>query len=154
MTDSRTLIIGRDACKAMRNPTLWLGLLLLATLAGCSGTADGPETVQVTGKVVLDGQLVENGTVVFESPDGLDRTFGGTIEDGEFSFPSSIGRKKVRIEGYREVPGKTTLGPDGTTRVPMTEQYVPPDFNVKTTLESVVDANGENEFVYKLRTSS
>lgn len=74
-------------------------------LAGCGG-GDGPELLQVTGKVTLDGKAVQSGVVTF-LPDNSRQTSGpiatGLIsEDGTYSLVSPGNRPGV-IKGFHIV---------------------------------------------------
>lgn len=53
---------------------------LSTTVPGCGGPARSP-TAKVLGTVVVDGQPVKEGTIVFESPG--QRPANGKIQDGE-----------------------------------------------------------------------
>ncbi len=143
---SRTVVVG--------GLTAVVGLALSFAVSGCNGGADGPPLVGVSGEVVLDGVPVKHGVIVFESADGKTRSYGGTIEDGEFSFDSTAGAKRVRIEAYRDVHDARVLGPDGVSMTAGSEQYVPDTYNARSSLESVVELEGDGEFFYKLRTES
>ncbi len=55
------------------------------------------------------------------------------------------------ITATREIPGKTVVGgaPDDPP-VPAIEQYLPEQYNEKTTLEADVSDSGANEFSFDL----
>jgi len=70
----------------VRNRRFWclLAIIVLAglstTVPGCGGPVRSP-TAKVLGTVVVDGQPVKEGTIVFESPG--QRPANGKIQDGE-----------------------------------------------------------------------
>ncbi len=73
--------------------------------AGCGGS-DGPELLEVTGKVTLDGKSIQSGVVTF-LPDNSRQTSGpiatGLIkEDGTYSLVSPGNRPGV-IKGFHIV---------------------------------------------------
>lgn len=89
-------------------------LLIIGTLfcscflTGCGGS-DGPELLQVTGKVTLDGQPVQSGVVTF-LPDNSRQTSGPMatgliLEDGTYTVLSPGNRPGV-IKGFHIVTVK------------------------------------------------
>ncbi|WP_298860489.1 hypothetical protein [uncultured Gimesia sp.] len=121
-------------------------------LTGCGGANDGPATFPVSGKVTWDGKPVVEGNIIFRDAEEKTASAAGKIEDGEFSFRAIAGKKTVVITATREVPGKTAVGgaPDEPA-VPAIEQYIPADYNEKSTLEAVVSDSGSNEFEFDLK---
>lgn len=123
----------------------------LLLVCGCGGPAgDAPETHAVSGTATFDGEPVPEASLVFEDPDGKDRSFGAIVSDGAWSTEMTAGPKRVRITATRTVPGKTEPGPSGEEAVPATEQYLPPKYNTETTLEIEVTPDGPNEFPFDL----
>lgn len=121
-------------------------------LTGCGGASDAPVTYPVSGKVTLDGEPLAEGNIIFRDAADKVASAAGKIENGEFSFEAVAGKKAVVITATREVPGKTVVGgaPDEPP-VPAIEQYLPPTYNEKTTLEADVSASGANEFTFELK---
>ncbi|WP_299460408.1 hypothetical protein [uncultured Gimesia sp.] len=130
-------------------------LLILActagAFAGCGGGSEGPATYPVSGKVTFDGAPLTEGQIIFRDAAGKAASAAGKIENGEFSFQSTAGKKEVVITATREIPGKTVVGgaPDEPP-VPAIEQYLPQNYNEKTTLEADVSGSGSNEFSFDL----
>ncbi|QDT25923.1 hypothetical protein Pan153_26280 [Gimesia panareensis] len=122
-------------------------------LSGCGGGDAGPTTYPVTGKVTVDGEPLAEGNVIFRDAEGKAASGAGKIEQGTFSFETVAGKKAVVITANREIPGKTVAGgaPDEPP-VPAVEQYLPAEYNEKTTLEAEVSEAGPNEFTFELKT--
>ena len=122
--------------------------------AGCGGGAsEGPAVYPVSGTVTLNGEPVQEGAMVFMDPDGQSKSFGARIENGEFSTEMTPGKKKVEITATRESKTKMSPGPSGGPPVPAIEQYIPAEYNEKTTLEADVSADGGNEIKFELKSS-
>lgn len=122
-------------------------------LSGCGGGDAGPTTYPVTGKVTVDGEPLAEGNIIFRDAEGKAASGAGKIEQGAFSFETVAGKKAVVITANREIPGKTVAGgaPDEPP-VPAVEQYLPAEYNEKTTLEAEVSEAGPNEFTFELKT--
>ena len=124
-----------------------LGLILLLgcslALAACGGGVEGPPTYTVSGNVTLDGNPVAEGDIIFRAADGKGRSDAGMITGGTFAFEATAGKKLVAITAVREVPGKFDESNPGE-KVPMREQYIPAQYNEKTTLEAEVGESGDN----------
>ncbi len=123
-----------------------LALFAVASLLliGC-GKTSGPETQTVTGSVTFDGTPVAEGEIVFRDAAGQTRSCGGPIKDGKYSFDASPGSKKVEITAMRDVPGKMDTSNPGV-EVPLREQYIPANYNTKSTLTAEVSGSDPIDF--------
>jgi len=119
----------------------------LAVPLGCS-SGDGMERAQVRGKVHVDGQPLEEGSINF-FPAGTAEgpSAGGVIAQGTYDLPQDlgpvVGKNRVEIRGVkrtgRMVPNH--MAP-GTMREELVEA-LPIDVNTKSTLVRDV-ASGSN----------
>lgn len=98
MQCSRSFFVTRFA-------TSTLTLLLITVVVGCGG-AEQAKVVQVTGKVMLDGQPMKFGTVTFQPSKGQPAS-GEIKSNGEFALSTyrpgdgaAVGRHKVKITSY------------------------------------------------------
>jgi hypothetical protein len=124
-------------------------------LAGCGGGDTGPTTYPVSGKVTVDGEPLAEGNIIFRDAAGKATSGAGMIEQGAFTFETVPGKKAVVITANREIPGKTVAGgAPGEPAVPAVEQYLPAEYNEKTTLEAEVTESGPNEFTFELKTKA
>lgn len=136
---------------------IFLSSIVLQFIAcGCGGST-GPVTVTVSGSVSLNGKPVPSGQIIFNDVAGVEKAYAGLIQDGEFSFPSTLGQKKVSISSPQEVIGKSTVvggtpGDPVSTENPALEivEAIPSRYNETTTLTADVTSNGENEFPFEL----
>jgi len=120
--------------------------LLLAATAPLGCGRSGPETYPVSGTVTFDGQPVPDGHIQFVPADGKGLPDPGKIENGEFSFDAKPGPKRVEIEASRET------GPvDKSMGLAPRESYIPPCYNLETTLTAEVTPDGPNEFNFPLK---
>jgi hypothetical protein len=110
----------------------WGGLLVPALLAlpGCGDSSVG----RVSGKVTVDTQLVEEGTIAFYPEDGKTRTSGGPIKKGIYSVEVPVGTMLVRIS-MPKIVGKKKLynTPDSLERN-LTAEALPARYNTETEL--------------------
>src|SRR5262245_44741406 len=89
-------------------------LLCLAFLPGCGGTGQ----VEVEGTVTYDGQPVKAGAIAFVPADNQGLSSGGTILDGKYHIPASVGPKtgKYRVEiRWAKPTGKKFKSETGAT---------------------------------------
>lgn len=132
---------------------LTLTLLGLFLLCGC-GDSDTVKRVPVSGTVTLDGEPLPEGEIVLRPANGPGATDGGKIENGAFSFEVTPGSKSIEITAWREIPGsyqQLETGESGSSR----EQYVPSEYNEKTTLTADIPESGlESPLTFELKTGS
>lgn len=120
---------------------------VLVGVGGCGG-AGGPERVEVAGKVELDGQPLDAGTITF-IPQGTGTAATGPIAEGQYALPltqgPSPGKCRVEILSYRET-GRKVEGPtsDGSGRAAEMKQIIPPRYNTHSELECVLRTEGKN----------
>ncbi len=137
----------------MKSPCVLI-LLFLLGLSPCVGCGpSGPTTVPVSGKVTLDGAPVAEGDIYFRDAEGKGGSYAGKIVNGEYTFESTPGPKTVEIRATREVPGKFDESNPGE-KVPLIEQYIPPQYNSETTLKAEVAESGENVHNFDLQSGS
>ncbi|QDU07611.1 hypothetical protein [Gimesia aquarii] len=133
----------------MRGPTFGLQLfcyaIVLLIFTGCGGTSDAPQQVKVEGTVTFDGEPLSTGSIVFDPSDGKGGSSAGGIENGKFQFDSQLGKKKVLISATRETGEKDQYDE------PITESYIPKQYNSETTLTAEVKPDGENKFEFALK---
>jgi hypothetical protein len=114
--------------------------------SGCSRTAPS-----VDGKVLLDGQRVESGSIKFVPMDPqLGPDAGATIEDGQYKIDKGLRVGEYRVEIRSPKPTrKTFIDPVSNVQVPMQEEAVLPEYNEKSRLRKKVEA-GANIFDFEV----
>ena len=105
----------------------------------------GPKMYDITGKVYFDGTPVAKGDITLRPEKPTTAPQGTSIKDGSFQLKAGEGKYKVEIISTRVVPGKK--GPMGEDAI---EEFIPPKYNTKTTLEAEVKSSGKNDFIFEL----
>lgn len=90
-------------------PRRWLGAALISgLLAGCGGPSDQPDLGSVSGTVTLDGEPLEDATLIFQPESGRP-AYAVTDGDGYYELQYSastagamVGKHLVYISTYRE----------------------------------------------------
>lgn len=137
-----TSTLRRDCCYTLP------AILLALTVAGC-GEGDSLNRGAISGRVTLDGQPLETGSISFWPTDGTQGPMAtGPIAAGQYSLESKVGpvvgKHSVKIEAIRDTGKKN----DGGS--PITEQIVPPQYNAQTTLKVEIK-QGENTQDFELK---
>ncbi len=132
-------------------PRSFLGgtvLTLLIGLPGCGGAPaeSGPARYPLSGKVTLDGQPVESGSISFLPPteQAPVRVSGGTITAGAYSVPkekgANAGSYRVEIRALKPT-GKKVKDPDLGGEKDVMVEAIPAKFNEKSILTAEVAAD-------------
>jgi len=136
----------------MRLETIVATLLLL--MVGCS---DGEvERMAVSGKVTIDGQVVETGSITFTSMEnGNGQAVGQVIENGRYKIlrqaGATPGHYRVEIFGYRKTGRQV---PDMDLPGQMTDeavQFLPPQFNRRSELRVEILNSGNDDLNFELK---
>jgi hypothetical protein len=113
--------------------------LLLAAASGC-----GHPEAKVTGRVTLDGEPVQDGTILFTPKDGKGQAASGEIKGGQFTATKvTPGVNKVQINGKKS-KGKIKPYKDSDTEIEEFEELIPAEYNLNSTLEVEIKA-GDND---------
>jgi hypothetical protein len=132
---------------------LGLGLVCLFLTYGCGA---GDKRAAVSGKVTLDGQAVESGSITFQPIEGTQGPSAGTaVTKGVYQIPRAQGPLpgvyRVEIYSQRKTGNKIPAGspaPPGTL-VEEVVEAVPARFNAQSTLRSEV-RSGNNPLDFNL----
>lgn len=129
------------------SPMLSLLLPVLLIVAGCAKSDSNRGDIR--GEVKLDGQMVEQGSILFTPIEGSQGTAtGGNIVNGIYQLTGvaapMIGHYRVEIHGLRKT-GKKIPKPYSQSGEMIDEQVeaIPPSFNSASTLRVEVKT-GEN----------
>lgn len=139
-------------------------LVALAILVGCSSEDAGrPKRVQVTGKVIYQGQPVEGAHVTFAPQgQGLSPAFGTTDASGVFKLSTfgaddgaqpgsyAVTISKTITEGPKDAPIQNTGTPPPP---PKTTEMLPVKYKTASSsgFTAKVEANGANDFPFELK---
>lgn len=118
-------------------------LLLLAFAAGCGSS--GIPTYAVQGEVLVDGNPVEQGDILFVPLDGKLAPEGMRITRGKFSGKAKAGPNRIEITAL-EI-GPDTVYVDG---VPLAANFLPECYNRQSILEEMVERRHDNTYRFQL----
>jgi hypothetical protein len=131
-------------------------VLSCAILAACGcGTRSGLEKVIVSGKISYRGEPIQEGEIRFTPIKGTRGMANITyINRGEYRFTGrggvQVGTFRVEVLSYRPIPGAkpyTAEQADGRPEIKVgeipTEQFLPPEYNKKSTLEVTIDSESD-----------
>jgi hypothetical protein len=120
-----------------------LPVLLIA--AGCGGgKPSGPKSVEVKGKVTMDGTPLANGRIVFDEGPSIPAA-ELDIKDGAYSGLVQAGKKTVRISAFKAPPAQKGP-PKGPGYETMQVNILPAKYNKDSKETREVTEAGPNEF--------
>lgn len=130
--------------------SLWLVTL---SMLGCGGS----NRAAVEGKVTLDGQAVDVGTISFIPSDGDSKSGAwGDIKDGNYAIPTqsgpTVGECRVEIRWMRKT-GRMQPGMVPGTEAPEWANVIPPAYNNQSKLKATV-APAKNQFDFPLQSDA
>ncbi len=130
-----------------------LALLFLTVLCGCD---QGPKRNYIYGRVTLDGQPLDFGSITFV-PDPTGPKASGIIEQGHYQIEAArgplTGGKFVEIRAPRysaDEPMPATRS-DKMRQLAVAPEALPQRYNAKTELRATVTEDGPNEFNFELQ---
>ncbi len=130
-----------------------LALLLLTVFCGCD---HGPKRNYIYGRVTVDGQPLDFGSITFV-PDPTGPKASGIIEQGRYQIEAArgplAGGKFVEIRAPRfpaDEPIPTTKT-DKMRQLAVAPEALPQRYNAKTELRVSVTDDGPNEFNFELQ---
>lgn len=122
-----------------------------ATLTGCGGVDDAPVTVKISGEVTYNGKPMPKGAIIFRSTDGVGKSISAEITDGKYEVECTLGNKRVEITAMREEKGAVNKTLASGESGPALEQYVPQEYNDKSTLTADVKDASDQKFDFPLK---
>jgi hypothetical protein len=124
-------------------------LLLMGMSAAIGCGASGPERFAVSGQVTFDGAPLADGEIVF-TPDKTTAgpTAADRIENGAYDIAAEhgpvAGGYSIAITAERPSGRKVRADIIGDATVDQLEQYVPPEYNARTTLRADFSADRDD----------
>lgn len=143
----------------------WRLTCVIVLLCLCAGCDSRPKTVGLQGEASFDGHAIERGTIDFVPVDGTaGGSAGAPIAKGRYEISAKAGlfpdgTYLVRIIGLRKT-GKTAMAPNrlmpkGSLLVELDENFIPPIYNIDTTLKvRVADLPDKNKVNFQLGKTS
>ena len=111
---------------------------------GCSGGSSGKPTVEVKGKVTLDGQPLASGKIVFDEGPTIPAT-ELEIKNGAYEGKTTPGSKTVRITSFKAVSAPKGMA-GGAYEKGMEENFLPAKYNTASKDIKEVKDGSKNEF--------
>lgn len=110
--------------------------MLVATLPGCGGGSSSHSTISVRGTVLLDGQPLDMGTILFEPKDGKGTGVSASIVTGSYETRVEPGLKIVRVSYPKVVRTEPAYpGSPDSPIIDITEEQIPAKYNSQSRLE-------------------
>ena len=131
-----------------------LGLCLISLFVvtqgiGCGGSSDRPPIGEVSGTITLDGKPLVRALVEF-APEGGRVSYGTTDDNGyyELKYTNEVDGAMIGMHTVRIATSTAgDIGEGDDKKAP--EEFVPPEFNTKTTQKAEVES-GSNTFDFQI----
>jgi hypothetical protein len=137
-----------------RTLPLWFLVSFAAPLlSGCSDPYAG--RYAVSGTVKLEGQPLDDGSIMFVPLDGQDTRSGAGITNGEYNLPRQHGLKPgwylVQLtSGDGKTPAREEdIGGPSSTNIVSVDR-IPPEWNVESKQKKEVTSSGPNQFDFDI----
>ena len=117
------------------------GLCLMILGCGKQPAYEGPSRMALGGRVTIDGQPVDGGTISFIPQASAQRVSGGSIVNGAYYIPEEKGANQgsYRVEIHWQKPvGKKFRDPDTGEMKDVMKESIPAKFNTKSTLTATI----------------
>ena len=114
---------------------------LLPLLSGC-GAAES----EVSGTVLMDGQPLAEGEIIFEDPAKATTPAAEKIVNGKYSLKVLPGPKKVKI-----LSSRLTGRPDPVMGMSAREQAIGPEYNEQTKLTADIKAGTQTGVDFEVK---
>jgi hypothetical protein len=132
----------------------WIVSIVTVVLSGCSDPYAG--RMEVTGAVILQGQPLKDGSILFIPLEKQDTQGGTQIISGEYKIPPQNGLKPgkylVRLtagDGKTPAHEEQAAAPGGSTNI-VSMDLIPEEWNTKSKHEVEVKAKSVNRFDFDI----
>jgi hypothetical protein len=145
-----------DCKRFLHFPGYLLALGLIAVVIGCGPAT--PERASVSGKVTLDGQAIEQGSISFLPAEGnAGPSAGGVIANGRYDIEKKdgpiLGKTRIELRAWkksgRQIPNPMSAGSMMDEKV----EAFPKEFNEESTLLKEIKS-GHNTFDFELESNN
>jgi hypothetical protein len=139
----------------MLRPLVAFTIFGLVAVCGCGTRSD---KLPVSGEIKLDGVPLETGAIRLTSiGDARVQATGAFVENGQFDIPQSKGLSPgtyhVEINSPNDdAPPIMDRATPGGPGIPTQPDRIPPEFNINSKQRVEVTADGENHFVFDVKT--
>jgi hypothetical protein len=134
--------------------------LVIAGLLPLTGCGPKTDRLAISGKVTLDGQQLDRGSIRFTSEAGQKLLVSGAlIKEGQYNIPLEKGllpgKYRVQITSPDlDAPPVMTPPTDAGPGTPVQPERIPPEYNVKSDKTVEVTTDGDNLFVFEIVSDS
>lgn len=132
-----------------------LPLLGLGLIVGCGGVENELGRKAISGKVTLDGQPLDHGSIAFEPLSDSGVRSGSTITDGAYSVEElkglPPGEYRVRINSA-ESTGPEPEGAPGEPTQNVSKERVPATWNSRSEEKVTITDDSDNTFNFDIKT--
>jgi len=150
-----TIVLERvPYCRCARY--LLICLAIVGATGGC-GESDPLGRHAISGSVTLDGAPIEKGSIGFQPADKSITSGGDAIANGKYSIPREtglpIGKYRVTINAPKPgTGGDVTAGALPGEAVPVPQELIPPEWNVKS--EQFIEVTEKGPYVFNFDVKS
>ncbi|MGL6075633.1 MAG: hypothetical protein ACRC8S_15875 [Fimbriiglobus sp.] len=120
---------------------IWLSFLLICMI-GCGGR----EETEVSGTVLMDGQPLAEGEIIFEDVAGATTPGAGKIESGKYKILVKAGSKKVKI-----LASRATSKVDKLMGSAAREQALGSEYNTETKLKAEIQTGKQTGVDFEVK---
>lgn len=133
-------------CSSHEHGGFWLLTVVVGLVAAGCGTPDA--RVECSGSISFAGEPLEEGSISFQPLTGGSRSEGAVIAAGRYTARVLPGRYRVEIRGSRPIADAGAIRSDMPGEI--REDFVPPQYNDKSTLEATIPPDGSSELSFDL----
>jgi hypothetical protein len=127
------------------------GLILAGVLVGVAGCG-GPRKARIYGKITLDGQAVDNGTIGFIPVEGKGTPASTQIDkEGKYQLDVPVGRMRVEIHSEKVIGKKKVMNTPDSPTIDVKDEVIPDRYHRASTLFREVKAREEMNFELRTR---
>ena len=137
-----------------------IGVLLaiagFGVLSGCDSSESGPQRVPVHGKVMVNGEPVNTGSITF-TPVASGLMAGTAISNGQYSIAEKEGpvignqRVEIRVRGFtgKQIPASPAMPGTTSEMIDEIKNIAPPKYNLESEITREIQA-GDNTHDFDL----
>jgi hypothetical protein len=139
-----------------RVPASFISAVAIISLAAISGCGPHSDRRALTGKVMLNGTPLDEGTIRFASVGAEKNSASGSIiQNGEYKIPEEKGLRpgtyRVEISAPDNSKPPASFGTPGQPRTPATAvERIPAEYNSNSKKTVEVTADGDNHFDFDI----
>src|SRR5262245_55766370 len=123
-----------------------LAAAVFLTAAALAVPGCGSSLAEVSGTVLVDGNALPEGEIIFEAEDGKTTPAASPIKDGKYTVLLRPGAKKVKVNASRPPLKRDPVLGDAAR-----ESMIRPEYNTKTTLKTDVKPGRQENVNFEVK---